>query len=137
MKSAVTDCDLRLYANDTCLLFSNENVSSIENHLNVDFNSLCEWFIDNKPSIHLGEEISKCILFKKGKKQSPTVNITRNENNIKQYSVVEYLGCLLDENMSGGSMAERVLKKVMENQNFFTGRIGTYQTFLKECYSTL
>ena len=64
MKSAVTDCDLRLYSDDTCLLFSNENVSSIEKHLSVDFNSLCEWFIDNKLSIHLGED-------KKRKKQYP------------------------------------------------------------------
>ena len=36
MKSAVTDCDLILYADDTRLLFSNENVSSIEKHVNVD-----------------------------------------------------------------------------------------------------
>ena len=36
VKSAVTDCDLRLCADDTCLIFSNENVSSIENSLNVD-----------------------------------------------------------------------------------------------------
>ena len=42
MKSVVTDCDLRLYADDTCLLSSDENVSSIEKHLNTDFNSLCE-----------------------------------------------------------------------------------------------
>ena len=47
MKSAVTDCDLRLYADGTCLLSSDENVSSIEKHLNTDFSSLCEWFIDN------------------------------------------------------------------------------------------
>ena len=42
MKSAVTDCDFRLYADNACLLFSNENISSIEKHLNVDFNCLCE-----------------------------------------------------------------------------------------------
>ena len=65
MKSGVTGCDLRLYADDTCLLFSNENISSIEKHLHVDFNSLCEWFIDNKLSIHLREDKTKCILFKK------------------------------------------------------------------------
>ena len=41
MKSAVIDCDLRLHAGDTSLLFSNENFSLIEKHLNVDFNSLC------------------------------------------------------------------------------------------------
>ena len=64
MKSVVTDCDLRLYADDACLLFSNENVSSIEIHLKVDFNSLCEWFIDNKLSKHLAEDKTKCILFK-------------------------------------------------------------------------
>ena len=68
MKSAVTDCDLRLYADDTCLLFTNENVSSIEKHVNTDFNSFCEWLIDNKLSIYLGEDKTKCILFKKGKK---------------------------------------------------------------------
>ena len=48
MKSAVTDCDLRLYADDTCILSSNENVSSIEKHLNTYFNSLCEWLIFQK-----------------------------------------------------------------------------------------
>ena len=52
MKLPVTDCDLRLYLDDTCLLFSNENVTLIEKHVNVDFNSLCEWFIDNRLSIH-------------------------------------------------------------------------------------
>ena len=64
MKSAVTDCGLRLYADDTCLLFNNENISSIGKHLNVNFNSYC----DNKLSIHLGEDKTKCILFKKAKK---------------------------------------------------------------------
>ena len=107
MKSAITDCYLRLYADDTCLLFSNENVNSIGKHLNADLNSLCEWFIHYKLSIHLGEDKTKCILFKKGKKHYPALNSTGNKNEIKKYSVVEYLGCLLDENMSGESMVKR------------------------------
>ena len=85
----------------------------------------------------MADDKTKCILFKKGKKQYPSLNITRNENKIKQYSVVEYLGCLLDENMSRESMAKRALKKLMEKQNFFIGRIGTYHALLKECYATL
>ena len=118
MKSVVTDCDLRLYADATCLYFSNENASSIEKYLNVDFNSLCEWFIDNKLSMHLGEDKTKCILIKKGKKEYPALNITRNENKIKQYSVFDYLGCLLDEKMSRESIAKRALKKLMEKTKF-------------------
>ena len=119
MKSVVSGCDLRLYADDTCLLFGNENVSSIEKHLNADFNSLCEWFIDNKLSIHLGEDKTKCILLKKGKKNHPVLNITRNETKIKQYSVVEYLGCLLNQNMSGESMEKRVLKVINGKAKFY------------------
>ena len=122
MKSAATDCDLRVYADDTCFLFSDENVSSIEKHLNVDFNSLCEWFIDNKLSIHLGEEKTKYILCKKGKK--------------RYLALFEYLGCLLDEKMSGESIAKGHYKKLIEKQIFFVGRIGTYHTIYKECYAT-
>ena len=48
MKSAVTDCDMRLCADDSCLLFSNENFNPIEKHLNVDSNSPCAWFIEIK-----------------------------------------------------------------------------------------
>ena len=89
MKSTVNYCNLRLYADNTCLLFSNENVSLIiKKHLNADCDSHCEWFIENKLSIHLGEDKTKCILFKKGGKQYLNLGITRNENKIKQYSVV-------------------------------------------------
>ena len=58
-----------------------------------------------------GKDKTKYILFKKGNKKYSALNITRNKNKIKQYSVVEYFGCLLDENMSGESMARRTLKK--------------------------
>ena len=46
-------CDLFLYADDTCLTFQHENVKGIEDQLNLNFSSLCDWFIDNKLSIHL------------------------------------------------------------------------------------
>ena len=49
----------------------------------------------------------------------------------------ETLFFLLDENTSRESMAKRALKILMEKQNFFIGRIGTYHTILKECYATL
>ena len=137
MKSAVTDCNLRLYADDTCVLSSDEKVSSIKKNLNTDYNSLCGCFIDNKLSIHLGEDKTKYILIKKGKKQCPALNITRINNKIKQYSVFEYLGCLLDEKLSGESMAKRLLKKIMEKRNLFIDRICTYLTLLNQCYITL
>ena len=118
MKTALNNCDLRLYADDTCILFSHRNVEIIEKNLNSDFNNLCEWFVDNKLSIHFGEDKTKSILFNRGNNSNLGLNITRNENLIKQHSVVEYLGCLLDENMSGETMAKKVLKKVNGRMKF-------------------
>ena len=56
-------CDLFLYADDTCLKFQHGNVKKIEDQLNLNISSLCDWFIDNKLSIHLGKDKTKSILF--------------------------------------------------------------------------
>ena len=56
-------CDLLLYADDTCLVFQSKNVKDIEKQLNEDFANICDWFGDNKLSIHFGEDKTKSILF--------------------------------------------------------------------------
>ena len=55
MPTAAT-CDLFLYADGTCLVFQSKNVKDIENQLNEDFANICHWFVDNKLSIHFGED---------------------------------------------------------------------------------
>ena len=62
MKQAVSS-DQLLYAGDSCFVFQHNNFAEIEKHLNNDFSNLCEWFIDNKLSIHFGEDKTKSILF--------------------------------------------------------------------------
>ena len=97
MPQAVADCDVRLYADDTCISFTHKNISEIEVKLNKDFNSLCDWFLDNKLSIHFGEDKTKSI----------------------------YLGCLLDETLSDREMALKILKKVNGKLRFLY-RQGKY-----------
>ena len=55
--------DLLLYADDTCLIYTGKDINTIEEQLNTDFSSLCDWFVDNKLSVHFGEEKTKSILF--------------------------------------------------------------------------
>ena len=57
------NCELLLYADDSCLLFQHKEVKAIEKQLTEDFSSICEWFLDNKLSIHFGEDKTKTILF--------------------------------------------------------------------------
>ena len=71
-------CDLFLYADDTCLVFQSKNVKDIKKQLNEDFANICDLFVDNKLSIHFGEDKTKSILFaskRKIKKDSEARNI--------------------------------------------------------------
>ena len=54
--------DLLLYADDICLMYMGQDIKTIEEQLNTDFNSLCDWFINNKLSVHFGEEKNKVNL---------------------------------------------------------------------------
>ena len=61
--SQAVKCDLFLYADDTCLVCQHKDINKIENQLNEDFCNICDWFVDNKLSIHFGEDKTKSILF--------------------------------------------------------------------------
>ena len=102
MKQAVSS-DLLLYADESCLFFQRKHATKIEKHLNNDFSKLCEWFLDNKLSIHFGEYKTKSILFgsKRKLRKVGELNITYQDIDIKQNSQVTYLGCILDKTMSG------------------------------------
>jgi len=127
LPQAVSDCDVRLYADDTCISYTDKNIPEIEVKLNKDFNSLCDWFVDNKLSIHFGEDKTKSILFspKNQSKRADPIVIKRHDVTLKQFSTVEYLGCLLDETLSGREMALKVLKKVNGKLRFLY-RQGKY-----------
>ena len=56
--------DLFLYVDDSGLTLQHKDVHTIAHQLNMNFANLCEWFVDNKLSIHLGEDKTKCILFR-------------------------------------------------------------------------
>ena len=70
--------------------------------------------MDNKLSIHFGEDKTKSILFasKRKSKNVHQLNIRYNHVNIKQHSQVTYLGCVLDERMSCEPMALKVINKI-------------------------
>ena len=61
------DCDL-LYADDSFLQFTGPDLKTIEANLNNNFNSLCDWFVENKLSINFCEDKTKSIVFGSGKK---------------------------------------------------------------------
>ena len=118
--SQAVRCDLLLYADDSCLLYQHKDVNEIEKQLSKDFSNICDWFVDNKLSIHFGDDKTKSILFgsKRKLKKIKTLNIRYQGIDIKQHSKVTYLGCTLDDSLSGESMAIRVINKVNSRLKF-------------------
>ena len=108
-------------------MYKHKAIKTIEEKLNTDFNTLCDWFVDNKLSIHSGEDKTKSILFspKKLRSRANEIVIKRHDVTLKQFSNVEYLGCLLDTTLSGEEMALKVLKKV-NGRLIFLYRQGKY-----------
>ena len=70
--------------------------------------------MDNRVSIYFGEHQTKSILFasKSKIKKVPKLNITNKNKQFKKLSEVTYLGCILDEAMSGESVALKVINKI-------------------------
>ena len=108
------NCNLLLYADDTGLIFQHQDINIIEHQLNRNFSNICDWFVDNKLSIHFGEDKTESILFaplNKCKKLRK-LNISYGSLKFKQYTEVTYLGCILDESLSGESIALNVASKI-------------------------
>jgi len=120
MPGAIKFSELFLYADDSCIVFQDKDVKVIEKKLLEDFSNLCDWFVDNKLSIHFGEDKTKSILFGVNRrlKKIDDFSITYGETDIKRHSKVTYLGCILDETLSGESMALKVISKVNSRLRF-------------------
>ena len=108
------------YADDTCLVFQHSDIKSIEEHLNRDFWTSVDWFVDNKLRVHFGEDKPKFILFspKYGSKSIGQIYVSYKDVEIKQYWKMTYLGCVLDECLTGETMAVQVCTKVTSKLKF-------------------
>ena len=106
------NCDLLLYADDSCLTVTHRDINYIENTLNSNLSSLCDWLVDNKLSIHLGK--TESILFGTSTKLAKVnhLNIHHGNHVIEQKQSVKYLGVTLDNTLSGKSMVDRILSKI-------------------------
>ena len=80
MSSAIT-CDLCLYADDSMLLVSGNNVEEIEKTLNTEMNEISKWLQANKLSLHLGK--TESILFGSVRKLKHISKMTITCNNVE------------------------------------------------------
>ena len=105
------DEKILLYADDTAILVSNKHVDVIELKLRTALETISDWLVDNKLSLHLGK--TESILFGSKRKLSNCENlkVSCNGVNIEAKTSVKYLGASIDNCMSGDLMALNIIQK--------------------------
>ena len=80
------NCEILLYADDTCLVFQAKDQDTISERLNTEFNKFCDWFVDNKLSIDFGDDKTKSILFTgKNRPKDDKLDISRGMIKVTQH----------------------------------------------------
>ena len=125
--------DLFLYANDTCLLFQHKDLERLKKELTKNFSNIFDWFVDNKLSIHFGEDKIKSIFFstKNRKRKIGTLDIQYGDVKIKRYSKVTYLGYELDYSLSGEAMALKIINVINGRLKFLHRKKRYLTPYLK------
>jgi len=112
------NCDLFLYADDSALVVSHKDPAVIQETLRLELEGLSTWLEENKLSLHLGK--TESILFASNPKLSKCKSLKINCNgvDITSTNTVKYLGVQIDQNMSGTSMGNSVVKRINSRIKF-------------------
>ena len=104
-------CQLFLYADDSALLVRGKNPSIIAQHLSSNLKSCRNWLTDNRLSLNLGK--TEVILFgtKRKLKKVDSFYIKCDDTIINSVKSGKYLGLILDDDLSGVSIVNNILKK--------------------------
>ena len=67
-------------------VFQHKDLEPIKEELTKNFSNICDWFVDNKLSIHFGEDKTKSILFstKNRKRKIRTLDMQYGDVKTKQ-----------------------------------------------------
>ena len=99
LPNALLFSNATLFADDTCLLYSNPSLKCIEKRLNVDLKRLFKWLCANKISLNVSK--TEVLLFRNTHKViNHNVRLKLNGKTLPLSKSVKYLGVQLDDHLS-------------------------------------
>ena len=104
-----------LFADDTNLFYSHDNVSSLMSLINSELSMLSEWFQANKLSVNISKTNYILFLNQDKKKQIFDFNLKINDKEINRVNEVCFLGVILDENLSWKAHISHIAHKISKS----------------------
>ena len=114
LPTAVKHSKVLMYADDTCLYFSSNNVQELTTTLNKDLESVCEYLKCNKLKLN----VKKCEFLVVGTRSKlnrldPNIHLLVESIPILRVSSCKYLGVIIDENLSWNLHINEIRRKVL------------------------
>ena len=113
LANCLSNCEPRMYGDDTHLTYASNNIHNIQTSLNEDLENFHNWLRTNKQTLNMTKTEFMLI----GSRQrlgivtvSPTLAI--NDFRVTQVATAKSLGVTIDDNLDWGSHVEKIIKKV-------------------------
>lgn len=125
MANVVNNCNIYMYADDTCLLYGGKDMKVISKAIQDDFDNIVRWAHDNGLIININK--TKCMLISSPYNKNKTQNVIitghsydclhKNKidctcNKLEQVTSYKYLGLTIDRSFSWNTHVETVCNKL-------------------------
>ena len=117
--SISSEYKLLLYADDSTILYSNNDSRVISDKLGLELKVCRKLLVDNKLSLHMGKTESMVFGSKQKLRKINYFSFEYNGHTIKAQHLVKYLGLTLDDQLTGEAFVNSTVQKVNGRLNFF------------------
>jgi hypothetical protein len=108
----VYPCSVNLYADDTLLYCTGNDINEASQKLQESLNTVSKWYDGNR--LVLNASKSKCMVIasKHQTRNECTLNVSLNNTAIEQVNSVKYLGVIIDSNLSWNDHVSTLCKNL-------------------------
>ena len=120
--SNASDFQINLFADDTCLSLSHNNINVLRRRCNAEAARVNEWFIANRLTTN-SKKASNYLLSEYNSNDSNrpvSFNIVMGNVNLRRVNTFKYLGVMLDENVTWSNQVEHLSTKLSRSAGIFS-----------------
>lgn len=137
--SSSKNLDFHLFADDTSLFMSHNDLTTLETNINTELANISDWLIANKLSLNT-KKSNYLIFSPKNKRLKKEVTIYINNERLAEAQSVKYLGVLIDNNLNWKTHIQHTNVKIsksigiLSRLRHFVGKdvlISIYNAFIQ------
>ena len=121
------NCGCILFADDTTIYMSHENLTYINHCIENDLTIVSDWFKANLLTLNPNKTVGMRFLHKKPKEKLVTINLANTK--IRFVKETKFLGIWLDENLNWNAHPSKLIARLKRNTHLLSNHHNFLDTF--------